>query len=94
MTEGFVAVLFPRWISDPKNNCSRPNLCFPTRDFSYDHVSCGWSLPCNNLNNSGRQRVRVSYTLVITKPCNPPVDKGLDEENIACCSVTNSYENA
>ena len=36
----------------------------------------------------------MSYTLVITKPSNHPVDTGLDEENIACCSVTNSYENA
>ena len=91
---GSVAVLFPRWIRDPKNNCSRPNLCFPTGEFSYDRVSYEWSLPWNNLNNSGRQGVRVSYSLVITKPCNPPVDTGHDEENMACCSVTNSYENA
>ena len=63
-------------------------------EFSYDRVSYEWSLPWNNFNYSGRQGVRVSYTLVITKPCNPPVDTGLDEENIACCSVTNSYENA
>ena len=36
------------------------------------------------------QGVRVSPDL---KPCNLPVDTEPDAENIACCSVANSYEN-
>ena len=49
MTEGFVVVLFPRYICDPKKLCSKPsNFCFLRGKLSYNLVSYNLSLPWNN----------------------------------------------